>query len=159
MGLATLSLSIQQRAIAALQRLAPASKLPPHLITGLRGEQAALFHLRRLGFTIVAQRWTSAYLRGDLDLVGWDGSTLVIFEVKTRTIRDFAPAETAVDRHKQRHLRRMAEAFLGQIPRTHRDRVLLRFDLVSVYLLSSGVEFEHFPNAFPRTAPPGRPWR
>ncbi len=29
-----------------------------HLATGLRGEEEALFHLRRQGYTIVARRWT-----------------------------------------------------------------------------------------------------
>jgi len=152
MSLSALSLNLQQRALEALQRRAPASKLPPHLITGLRGEQAALFHLRRLGFTIVAQRWTTPKHRGDLDLVAWDGPTVVIFEVKTRTARDFAPADTSVDRNKQRQLRLMAQAWLHQLPREHRDRVPVRFDLLSVYLLPSGAEFEHFSDAFGRAS-------
>lgn len=150
MSLAAFSLLLQERVLGFLQGRAPASRLPPHLVTGLRGEQAALFFLRGLGFTIVAQRWTSAKLRGDLDLVGWDGSTVVIFEVKTRTTRDFAAPETSVDRSKQRQLRLMGEAWLRQLPREHRESVVLRFDLVSVYLLPTGPEFEHFPNAFAR---------
>jgi len=148
MTLAALSLNLQQRALEALQRRAPASRLPPHLITGLRGEQAALFHLRRLGFTIVAQRWTTPKLRGDIDLLAWDGPTLVVFEVKTRTARDFAAPETSVDRAKERQLRLMAHAWLRQLPREHRERVPVRFDLLSVYLLRTGVEFEHFRSAF-----------
>ncbi len=150
-----LTLKLQQRMLNALQRVAPPSKLPPHLVTGLRGEQAALFHLRSAGYTIVAHRWSSpngAQVRGDLDLVGWDGATLVVFEIKTRTARDLAPAETSVDRDKQQQLRRLASAYLRQLPRVHRDRVAVRFDLLSVYLLPSGTEFEHFVNAFPRAA-------
>lgn len=145
-------ITLQQRVLAALQRRAPASKLPPHLLTGLRGEQAALFHLRRLGFTVVAQRWTSPHHRGDLDLVAWDGPTLVVFEIKTRTARDFAPADTSVDRNKQRQLRLMTQAWLHQLPRDHRDRISVRFDLLSVYLLPTGPEFEHFPGAFARAS-------
>ncbi len=148
MSLRAISLTLQQRTLEALQRRAPASKLPPHLITGLRGEQAALFHLRRLGFTIVARRWTSPKLRGDLDLVAWEGPTLVIFEVKTRTTRDFAPAETSVDRNKERQLRLMAQAWLKQLPREHRDRIPVRFDILAVYLLPGGAQFEHLPGVF-----------
>ncbi len=151
MSLGAFSLSVQQRALKSLQRHAPASKLPPHLLTGLRGEQAALFHLRRLGFTIVAERWTSPKIKGDIDLLAWDGPTLVVFEVKTRTARDFAAPETSVDKSKQRQLRLMAQAWLRQLPREHRDSIPVRFDLLSVYLLPSGDVFEHFPNAFPRT--------
>jgi putative endonuclease len=148
MTLAALSLNLQQRALEVLQRRAPASRLPPHLITGLLGEQAALFHLRRVGFTIVAQRWTTPKLRGDIDLIAWDGPTLVIFEVKTRTARDFAAPETSVDRAKERQLRLMAHAWLRQLPREHRDRISVRFDLLSVYLLPTGTHFEHFRSAF-----------
>jgi len=148
MGLASITIDLEQRVLEALQRRARPSTLPKHLQTGLRGEQEALFFLRRQGFTIVAQRWTSAKLRGDLDLVGWDGSTLVIFEVKTRSMRNFAPAEAAVDENKRRQLRLMARAYLRQLPAEHRDRVPIRFDVVSVYLLASGVECEHLLSAF-----------
>jgi putative endonuclease len=152
MTLAALSLSLQRRTLETLQSHAPKSVLPPHLLTGLRGEQAALFHLRHLGFTVVAQRFTSPKIRGDIDFVAWDGPTLVIFEIKTRTARDFAPADTSVDRNKQRQLRLMSYAYLRQLPREHRERVPVRFDLLSVYLLPTGTEFEHFPNAFSRTS-------
>ena len=152
MTVAARAVSLQQRALEFLQRHAAPSTLPQHFQTGLLGEQAALFHLRALGYTVVAQRWVSAQHKGDLDLVAWDGPTLVIFEIKTRTARDFAPADTAVDRAKQKHLRRMAEAYVRQFPRAHRDRVQLRFDLLSVYLLPAGTEFEHFPDAFSRNS-------
>ncbi len=144
--------SLQQRTLELLQRLAPPSTLPAHLQTGLAGEQAALFHLRSLGFTIVAQRWTTPTVRGDLDLVAWDGPTLVIFEIKTRTARDFAAPESAVDAPKQRQLRLLSRAYLRQLPREHRDRVPIRFDLLSVYLLPTGPEFDHFPDAVARTS-------
>ena len=43
-------------------------------------------------------------------------------------------------------------AQLRQLPREHRDRISLRFDLLSVYLLPTGNEFEHFPDAFSPTS-------
>ena len=125
------------------------SPKPPHLLTGEHGEDLAYFHLRGLGYTVVARRWHAARLRGDLDLVAWDGDTLVIVEVKTRTAHDLAPAETAVDQHKERMLRRMALAYRGRLPEPWRDLVPLRFDILSVYDLPSGPEFEHRRNAFP----------
>ncbi|MGI4829653.1 MAG: YraN family protein [Janthinobacterium lividum] len=124
---------------------------PAHLVTGERGEDLAYFHLCKRGYTIVARRWHSARLNGDLDLVGWDGETLVIFEVKTRTARDLAPAETAVNAAKQRTLGRMATAYRRRLPEPWRDLVPLRFDVLSVYDLPAGPEFEHIPNAFPLT--------
>lgn len=160
MSLRQLTLSLEARAYTALRSFADrTSRLPPHLVTGQRGEDAAFFHLRSLGYTIVSRRWRTERLPGDLDLVAWDGPTLVIFEVKTRTARDLAPAEAQVDGHKQRVLRRMAAAYLRQIPEPNRDSVPLRFDILSVYLLPSGNEFEHIRDAFSRTQPATSAWR
>lgn len=122
---------------------------PAHLQTGERGEDLAFFYLRSKRYTVVARRWHAARCRGDLDLVAWDGDTLVIVEVKTRTARDFAPAEASVDRDKQRTLRRLALAYRHRIPEPWRDHTLVRFDIVSVYDLPSGPEFEHTRSAFP----------
>jgi putative endonuclease len=122
----------------------------PHLQVGVRGEFEALFHLRGEGYTVVDRRWKSPELRGDIDLVGWDGDCLCFVEVKTRTARDFMPAETAVDGDKVNMLRDMARAYLRRIPREERGRVPVRFDLVSVYLKQDEPrpEFELFRDAF-----------
>jgi putative endonuclease len=132
---------------------------PEHLLTGERGEDVAFFHLRSLGYTIVARRWRSRRLPGDLDLIAWDGPTLVIFEVKTLTAsreQAFAPAETAVDRPKQDNLRKMATSYLNLLPEPHRASVHIRFDILAVYLHPNHTEFHHIRDAFPRTAPPQR---
>lgn len=81
----------------------------------------------------------------------------MIFEVKTRTASSreeaFAPAESAVDPHKQHVLRKMASAYLRQFPAPARSSIALRFDILSVYQLPTGTEFEHIRDAFPATEP------
>jgi putative endonuclease len=119
-----------------------------HLVTGERGELEALFYLRRKGYTVVARRWKSSGLRGDVDLIGWDGMRLCFVEVKTRGRRDAGPAELAVDEDKQDMLRRMARAYLKGFPGKLRAEVPVRFDVVSVYLLPTGVECELYREAF-----------
>ena len=156
-----LGLAIERRLHTALRARADRrSPLPPHLLTGQRGEDAAFFHLRSLGYTIVARRWRTRRLPGDLDLIAWDGPTLVLFEIKTLTATSreqlFAPAEAQVDRPKQDMLRRMGAAYLNLLPAAHRASVALRFDVLSVYFLHGATEFDHLPNAFPRTAPTAR---
>jgi putative endonuclease len=121
---------------------------PDHLETGEEGEREALFYLRRMGYTVVARRWKSAKLWGDIDLVGWEGEWLCFVEVKTRSRRDGVPAEFAVDREKQDMLRRMARAYLKGFPEKLRGDIPVRFDVVSVYLLPSGVEFDLYREAF-----------
>ena len=76
-----------------------------------------------------------AKLRGDVDLIGWDGDWLCFVEVKTRTGRDeMSPAESAVDGDKQEMLRKMARVYLRSFPEKLRRGVPVRFDIVSVYL-------------------------
>jgi putative endonuclease len=140
---------LADRRLAAQARRKGESPKPEHLLTGERGEDHAFFHLRSLGYTIVARRWVSSRVRGDLDLVGWDGDTLVVVEVKTRTARDLFPAEVAVNPAKQKQLRRLTAAWLGQLPARHRGHVPVRFDVLSVYLVTDKPKFEHIANAFP----------
>jgi len=125
-------------------RVAPA----PHLRTGHLGERAALFELRRRGYTIVARRWTNTRIRGDIDLIAWHGDCLCFVEVKTRTARDILPAEAAVDDEKRRALRRLGRAYLRAFPEKQRHTIATRFEVVSVYLLGGAPEFQFFPNAF-----------
>ncbi len=124
------------------------SAMPPHLATGLDGERAAYFELRRRGYRVVARRWTSARVLGDVDLIGWDGGVLCLVEVKTRTQRDNNPAESAVDEDKRDMVRGLARAYLRTLSETERAAVPVRFDVVSVYLIQGTTEFEVFPDAF-----------
>lgn len=130
-----------------VRRRGRTAALPAHLLIGVEGEEAACFYLRRKGYIVVARRWTSGDLRGDVDLIAWDGPLLCIIEVKTRTAHDVAPAESAVDSHKRHMLRRLARRYVRQIPQQTPPQV--RFDVVSVYLVPGEErEFVHFENAF-----------
>jgi putative endonuclease len=120
----------------------------PHLVTGLDGERTAYFELKRRGYSVVARRWTNARMRGDVDLIGWDGDALCFVEVKTRTQRDSTPAESAVDEDKRSMVRDLARAYLRTLPETERGAVPVRFDVVSVYAMQRITEIEVFPGAF-----------
>ena len=137
-----------QRIDALATRWSRGSGLAAHLAAGERGEREALFDLRRMGYTVVARRWTTAKLRGDIDLVAWDGEWLCFIEVKARSRREDRTAESAVGRDKQEMLRRMARAYLRTFPEKLRGEVAVRFDVVSVYLLPAGVQCELYRGAF-----------
>lgn len=144
-----LQVGVLRRMDRLKERLRRMPSTAEHLATGLRGEREALFHLRTLGYTVVARRWKSAKLRGDVDLIGWDQDRLCFIEVKTRTGRDpLAPAESAVDADKQEMLRKMARAYLRSFPDKLRREVPVRFDIVSVYLQPTTVEFDVYKGAF-----------
>jgi putative endonuclease len=119
---------------------------PKHLETGRQGEEAAYFYLRRSDYTVVARGWRSAKLRGDLDLIAWEGHTLCFVEVKTRSSREVATAESAVDEEKMKMLRRLARHYIRSLPAPPEQT---RFDIVSVYFLAGEApDLELFRDAF-----------
>jgi putative endonuclease len=142
----------QEWALRRMERLSARRRRAPatagHLEVGLRGERAAMFELQRRGHIVVARRWTSTRMRGDVDLIAWDGDRLCFVEVKTRTAHDMSPAESAVDEDKRRMLRGLAKAYLRAFPEAERKTIPVRFDVVSVYLIGKTTEFEVFSGAF-----------
>jgi len=111
----------------------PAPKTAAHHRTGRRGEEAAYFHLRKLGYTMVARNFRSPRCRGEIDLIGWERDTLCFVEVKTRTTRDVKPGEAAVNQHKRRLLAAVVREYLRRFP----PSCQWRFDVVSVYYQES----------------------
>jgi putative endonuclease len=147
--LARKRLNAFERALAGLDWLdrRRGSRMPPHLVLGMAGEDAAYFHLRRKGYTVVARRWSAGNLPGDIDLIALQGMLLCIVEVKTRSARDATPAEAAVDSHKRNTLRRLARSYVRQLPQDLLPQV--RFDVMSVYLApGKNREILHFENTF-----------
>jgi putative endonuclease len=124
----------------------PASKLAAHYQTGRRGELAAYFYLRRLGYTIVARNFRSPRCHGEIDLIGWDDDVLCFVEVKTRTTLDVKPGEAAVDKRKRRQIAAVAREYLRRFP----PSCQWRFDVVSVYYFgskASQLQIEVFRNS------------
>jgi len=115
------------------ERALPRNKPAAHFRIGQRGEEAAYFYLRRLGYVMIARNFRSPRCKGEIDLIGWDGDVLCFVEVKTRTTLDVKPGEAAVDQHKRRMIATVAREFLRRFP----PSCQWRFDVVSVYYLQS----------------------
>jgi putative endonuclease len=111
----------------------PHQNTASHHRTGRRGEEAAYFHLRKLGYTMVARNFRSRRCRGEIDLIGWEDDVLCFVEVKTRTTRDIKPGVAAVDRHKRREVAAVVREYLRRLP----PSCQWRFDVVSVYYQES----------------------
>lgn len=97
----------------------------------MRGETYAYWFLRRHGYVFVAKNYTPRGIKGELDLIGYDGKTLAFVEVRTRTVKEDAPAlpELSVTREKQRVVVRTAQRFLAE---RHVEECPLRFDVVAI---------------------------
>jgi len=99
--------------------------------TGVRGETYAYWYLRRHGYVFVAKNYMPHGIKGELDLVGYDGKTLAFVEVRTRTVKEDATAlpELSVTRGKQRVVIRTAQRFLAE---RHVEECPVRFDVVAI---------------------------
>jgi putative endonuclease len=120
---------------------------PRHTL-GHIGEELAVAHLRRRGFDIVERNYRTRW--GELDIIAYDGRTLVFCEVKTRRLpfSHGAPFD-AVHGPKRAQMRKMAGRWLVE----QRDRPYaedLRFDAVGVTVDPSGrlVALDHIEGAF-----------
>lgn len=99
--------------------------------TGVRGETYAYWYLRRAGYIFVARNYTPRGIKGEIDLVGYDGKTLAFVEVRTRTVKGDFPAlpELSVTKDKQHLVVRTAQRFLAE---RHVSESPVRFDVVAI---------------------------
>jgi putative endonuclease len=115
---------------------------------GRLGEDLALAHLERLGFELVVRNHRTR--AGEIDLIVFDGITLVFVEVKTRRGARTTPDPwEALDERKRSRVRSLASLYLVEA----RDRpraVDLRFDAIGVILDGHGqlVRLDHLEAAF-----------
>ncbi len=112
---------------------------------GRRGEDLAHRWLERRGFTVVARNYRPPGGGGEVDLVAWQGPTLVFVEVKSRQDEQFGVPERNIGEAKRVALVRAARTYARRagIPW---ERV--RFDIVSV-VLSNPPRLRHIPAAWP----------
>jgi putative endonuclease len=95
---------------------------------GRWGEDLAVAHLERAGYTVLARNWRCR--EGELDVVVRDGPVVAFVEVKTRSGVLYGEPAEAVGLTKARRIRLLAGRWLvDQRPRDVED---LRFDVVSV---------------------------
>lgn len=125
------------------------------LALGRRGEELAAAHLDRLGFARLGRNERTRY--GEIDLIAFDGRTLVFAEVKTRRLNAHAsslrPDQQPLVwlRSRQRlRLRRLAAAWLADQRHIRPTAHTIRFDAIGVTLdrQSRLVRLDHIEGAW-----------
>ena len=111
---------------------------------GQQGEQMAAQFLLRQGYRIAQQNYRCR--EGEIDIIAWDGPTLVFIEVKTKGQTTFGAPQAMVDGHKQKKLVHVAMVYVQR----HRFQdVNIRFDVVAITLFPSAPpELTHVMDAF-----------
>ena len=144
-------LAVAEPVSALLERIGQArGKVNPAKAAGQTGERLAWFHIRRLGYTVVARQWRAPNLNGEIDLIAWHNQTLCFIEVKTRRTSDAFASRYTINPKKADALRRMAGAYIqglpwlgGQSPDPH-----TRFESISVDLSGKRPIIEHQKRIF-----------
>jgi putative endonuclease len=116
----------------------------PALASGRRGEDLAHRFLRKRGFHVVARNYRPRSGAGEIDLVAWDGGTLVFVEVKSRRSEEFGTPDRAVDQEKQDALVRAAREYARRAGVEWQN---VRFDIVNV-VLTDPPSVSHIGDAF-----------
>jgi len=110
---------------------------------GDRGEEIALQHLLRQGYSLVERNYRTRY--GELDLILRHGDTLVFVEVKLRRGTGFGDPLEAVTEHKQATIRGIAEQYLAE---EQPEFEQARFDVVGILAEGASYRIEHIEEAF-----------
>jgi putative endonuclease len=108
---------------------------------GVRGEDLAMRYLQEHKFIVVARNFKPRSGRGEIDIIAWDGDTLVFVEVKSSVNDDRGTPDRAIDRYKRERLEWSARSYLAKanVPWERS-----RFDIVTIV----GSKIEHYPAAF-----------
>lgn len=105
---------------------------------GQAGEDAAAALLRAKGLRLVARNWRAKSL--ELDIVAYDGDTLVFVEVRTRSAGGLVTPAESLSPAKRRSFIRAARAYLAA---ENRWDAPCRFDLVCVIDTGRTLQTEH----------------
>jgi len=93
---------------------------------GAHAEQLAAQYLQQQGLKLIEQNYRSRF--GEIDLVMFDGATLVFIEVRLRSNAGFGGAAASIDEHKQKRIINTAQQYLASLvstPPCRFDAVLL----------------------------------
>lgn len=112
---------------------------------GRRGEDIAQRFLQRSGIIVVDRNYRMASGAGEVDLVAWEGDTLVFVEVKSRQTDEYGAPDRAIGSQKQSSLLRTAREYARQaeVP-LH----MIRFDVVNVVFNTIPPAVTHFRDVF-----------
>jgi putative endonuclease len=113
-----------------------------HNRLGNQGEDLAVQHLEKQGYTILERNWHNG--KEEVDIICTDQEFIVFVEVKTRSTEYFGQPEAAVNRRKRKILIRLADAYVN----IHDIQLDVRYDIISILSWEGGHKVRHIEDAF-----------
>lgn len=121
------------------------------LSIGARGEKAAIAHLKKKGYKILASNFFNSNGRrlGEIDIIAKDGDEIVFVEVKTRTIAAFGKPlpEESITPTKLYKLNKAASFYISK---NQLFDVPCRFDAITIIAnpVTGSAKLRHLKNIF-----------
>lgn len=110
--------------------------------TGQKGEQIAADFLKTKGYLIHAVNWHSG--NKEIDIIAEINNTVIIVEVKSRTVPFIMEPELAVTLSKQKLLIQAANSYIFY---KNIDKEI-RFDIISIVFIKDSYKIKHLEDAF-----------
>ena len=117
--------------------------MPDRKTYGHQGENLAVKHLKKRGYTILEQNYRTRL--GEIDIVAQERGTLVFVEVKARRSDHFGSPKWAITPKKKKKISMVA---LHYLKTHHRMQAKARFDVVAIHPSPDGPAIEVIQNAF-----------
>ncbi len=93
---------------------------------GKSGEQVAAEFLEKQGIEIIARNYRTKF--GEIDLIGFDKSTIIFIEVKLRSNDNFGSPAEAVTQAKLKRIYNSALWYISE----HQSNYDYRFDVIAI---------------------------
>lgn len=113
-----------------------------HNELGKKGEELAVAHLQKNGYTILDKNWR--YQKAEVDIIAQKEEILAVVEVKTRSSTDFGNPEDFV---KPKKIKLLVTAIDEYVTSKNLD-VEVRFDIIAIVKTNQKFDLEHIEDAF-----------
>lgn len=113
-----------------------------HIEFGSSGEDIAVEHLQKNGYTILDRNYS--WRKGEVDVFCQKDNLLVVVEVKTRFSSAWGEPYRSVTVAKQKQIISVTNAYMQQKKIDHE----VRFDIISIISNSYQRSVDHIENAF-----------
>lgn len=113
-----------------------------HNDLGTEGEQLAVDHLLKKGYTIVERNYR--FEKAEVDIIALQEDILAIVEVKTRSTTDFGNPQDFVNAKK---IKLLVKAIDDYVVVNQLD-VEVRFDIIAIVKQGNKTNIEHLEDAF-----------
>ena len=113
-----------------------------HIELGKKGEEYAVNHLRKNGYSIRDTNYR--FKHSEIDVVCEKENELIVVEVKTRHSAIMGEPYRAVNYSKQRQIIKVANQYIIK----HNIDKEVRLDVISIVMNQFEIRLEHIENAF-----------